>query len=199
MATKPDASTVTLLLNEARKEGSDALPDLFACAYDRLHRLAFGIRSRWASDATTDTTALIHEVYLKLARGTAVEWEGRSHFFAVAARAMRQILTDHARRRSTVKRGGGLVRESVHGIDGEIADQRDTGEMEPAVFIGIDEALDRLAEAEPRVAQVVECRFYAGYTLAETAEILGVSVATVKRDWSFAQAWLFRELHDHRP
>lgn len=136
------------------------------------------------------TTALVHEAYVKLAGSADVDWQGRSHFFGVAARAMRQILVDAARRRSRDKRGGGEA-VAVTFEEGGHAQP-----MQAAELLALDEALERLAVLDERQARVVEHRFFAGLTVEETAASLGRSVATVHRDWRAARAWLRREMRD---
>jgi RNA polymerase sigma factor (TIGR02999 family) len=188
-------STITLLLESARSGNEEALPELFDRVYSLLHDMAGRIRGRWANDATLGTTALVHEAYLKIAGGQSVDWEGRSHFLGVAAKAMRHILTDHARRRNASKRGGGLPDASINDTHAGLADRLAVAEGDIDSLIGLDRALDRLAEVAQRESRVVECRFYAGLSVNETAAVLDISPTTVKRDWAWAQAWLYRELH----
>lgn len=153
--------------------------------YDDLRRIA---RNRLAGHrrGQLDTTGLVHEAYLRLVDQTEAPWESRAHFFAVAARAMRQIVVDFARRRRASKRGGSKIRVSLE--ETEIA----VGE-EAERLVLLDEALDRLAEVGVRMTRVVECRFFAGLTEEETAQALDVSLRTVQRDWKKARAWLKRE------
>lgn len=157
--------------------------------YPELRRAARGLRSGLRAGQTLQTTALIHEAYLKLAR--AAPWQNRRHFLAAAAIAMRQVLVDDARARLTLRRGEGQVplsldADGVHEVPaGDEADER---------VVAVSEALERLARLNPRLAQVVECRYYAGYSEAETAEALGVTDRTVRRDWVKARAWLYQEL-----
>ena len=139
--------------------------------------------------------ALVHEAYLKIAGGEAVAWEGRSHFLGVAAKAMRHILTDHARRRNASKRGSGHAGASIDDTRFGLADRLAVPDGDVDSLLALDEALERLSRIAPRECRVVECRFYAGLSVAETAAALGVSPTTVKRDWAWAQAWLYRELH----
>jgi len=188
-------STITLLLESARLGNEEALPELFDRVYDILHDMADRVRYRWADDATLGTTALVHEAYLKIAGGQAVDWEGRSHFLGVAAKAMRHILTDHARRRNAFKRGSGIPDASIDDTDIGLADRLAIQDGDIDSLLGLDQALDRLSVMAPRESRVVECRFYAGLSVNETAAVLGVSPTTVKRDWAWAQAWLYRELH----
>lgn len=170
-----------------------ALNDLLPLVYDELRQIARRQRAGWQGDFTLDTTALVHEAWLKLGRGGAGTIESRAHFLGVAAQAMRHILCDYARDRRRLKRGGDATRlplDVLEGVDGLLAlsDERlDT-------IAALDAALARLAADEPRWARVVECRFFAGLGIDETAETLGISPATVKRDWSLARAWLYRAL-----
>lgn len=162
-----------------------AIDDLYVRAYGELHRLAHRVRAGRAG-ATLSTTALVHEAYMKLRPSRGAGWEERAHFFAVAARAMRQVLVDAARRRAAEKRGGEVL---VVTLGDDVA--RAT---RPDDLLALDEALNRLGALDGRQLQVVECRFFAGLTAAETAAQLGVSVTTVERDWRGARAWLAREL-----
>lgn len=191
----PAQSTITLLLESARQGNEEALPELFDRVYDILHDMAGRVRSRWSDDATLGTTALIHEAYLKIAGGHAVDWEGRSHFLGVAAKAMRHILTDHARRRTTAKRGSGVPDASLNDTRIGLADRLAIPDDQLDTLLALDDALQRLAQLAPRECRVVECRFFAGLSVPETAAALGISSTTVKRDWAFAQAWLYRELN----
>jgi RNA polymerase sigma factor (TIGR02999 family) len=186
------ASDVTGALARLR-EGSDpdALDALLPLVYEELRLLARRQRRRAGGAETLNTTGLVHEVYLKLTGASRIDASGRAHFFALAARAMRQVLSNHARARRAAKRGHGaspLTLDSsneVFVVPG--ADQAET-------LVALDEALTRLAARSERQSRVVECRFYAGMSIPETALALGVSEATVKRDWAVAQAWLYREL-----
>lgn len=174
-----------------RVASSDSLESLLPLVYDELRVLAHRQRRRTDEQATLDTTELVHEVYLKLVGASRLEASGRAHFFALAARAMRQVLTDQARARRSAKRGGGRAPIALSGIAELVAapgaDHTDT-------LLALDAALARLSALNERQGRVVECRFYAGMSFPETAVALGVSEATVKRDWVAAQAWLFREL-----
>jgi RNA polymerase sigma factor (TIGR02999 family) len=174
-------------LRLAQQGDRAALDEVFALVYDELHRLAQAQRRRWSGDTTLDTTALVHEVYLKLVDQDGAQWNDRSHFLAVAAKAMRHLLVNYAERRRAAKRGGGAVTVSIdefNPVAEGVADE----------VIALHEALDRLARVSERQVGVVEARFYAGLSIEETARALGISPATVKRDWQLASAWLHREI-----
>jgi RNA polymerase sigma factor (TIGR02999 family) len=183
----PDPEQVTLLLRAASEGDHQALDHLFQAVYGELKRLAKSHRRKWSGDYTLNTTALVHEAYLKLVRQSDVSWADRAHFYAVASRAMRQILVNYAERRCAAKRGGGaepLSLDDVNPVAPEAAEE----------ILALNEALQRLAALEERQSRVVECRFFAGLPVKETAEVLGLSPATVKRDWALASAWLRREV-----
>ncbi len=161
--------------------------------YDELRQLAERALRRERPDHTLSTTALVHEAYLRLVDQTRVQWQHRGQFLGVAAQMMRRILVDHARRRATVKRGGlqPEVRLSA------IGDGASAAASEPTVDVpALDDALNRLAAFDPQQARIVELRFFGGLTLDETAQVCDISVATVKRDWTLAKAWLYRELQE---
>ena len=165
----------------------ERVDSLVPIVYDALRRIAHRLLAREAERRTLDTTALVHEAYLKLVGNQEIPARGRAYFFGAAARAMRQILVDLARRRGRLARGGGEPTLPLSGVDAAALVIR-------AEVLEVDEALTRLAARHPRPAQVVECRFFGGLSVAETAETLEVSPRTVKRDWALAQAWLYREL-----
>lgn len=166
---------------------------LFPLVYDDLRRVAGRQRRTWEGDYTLDTTALVHEAYLRLAGGSAMQWESQAHFLAVAARAMRHILIDHAKRRQAAKRGGGLRRVPLHEIEAALGGG-DPADAEDDALIALNEALSRLEAHDERQSRIVECRFFGGMGIDETARALAISPATVKRGWAMAQAWLYREL-----
>jgi RNA polymerase sigma factor (TIGR02999 family) len=178
---------VTALLARLSEGESAVLNTLLPAVYDELRRLAHHTLRGEADDLTLRTTELVHEAYLKLVDHHAVDWEDRQHFFAVAARAMRQVLVDHARARTAEKRGGERPDRPLDDVTPETP-------RPPAAVLAVDQALDRLAELDERQTRVVECRFFGGYTIAETADVLDVSHSTVERDWRTAKAWLQRAL-----
>ena len=168
---------------------------LFATVYAELRSLARAQRRRGPRHETLDTTALVHEAYLKLAGQDDQRWRDRAHFCAVAATAMRHILIDHARSAAAAKRGSGRTALSLEEIRDVIGASRGRAPVrEPELLILLDEALARLRESSARHVRIVECRFFAGMTLCDTATALGISVATVKRGWSIAQSWLYRDI-----
>ena len=162
-------------------------PQLLAAIYDELRRLARYYTRLERRDHTLNSTALVHEAYLKLVAGGHRSFEDRVHFFALASRAMRQILVDHARYRLAGKRGAGAQKV-------ELDAQPLMSEERPGEVVALDEAIDRLAEFAPRQAEIVEMRFFGGMTEEEIAGRLGLSVRTVRRNWSMARSWLFGEL-----
>lgn len=182
----PDRRNVNELLDAASEGDSDALGELLPLLYTELHELAHRQRRRQSTPATLNTTALLHEAYEKLAREVGA-YANRTHFFRVAAQAMRQILVDYARRYLANKRGGGqragTLEESIVAID-----------MRSEEILALDEALNRLEEMSPRQAEIVNLRYYAGFTLEETSQLLDLSSSTVWREWTAARAWLYQEL-----
>ena len=179
----PAAGEVTVLLQAHAQGDAQALDRLVGLVYHDLRRIARSQRRRFRPGDTLDTTALVHEAYVKLVDQSAPQWVDRGHFLAVIATAMRQVVIDHARGRLRQKRGGGIVPVSLDDVDVAARD-------DAAHFVAIDEALRELAATEPRLVKVVECRFFAGYSEAETAEALGASLRTVQRDWLRARAAL---------
>ena len=155
--------------------------------YDELRRLAAYYMQRERSNHTLQPTALVHEMYLRLFQGEGVQSQSRTHFFAIAAQVLRRVLVNYARDRQAEKRGGKQIRLSLTEVNGLAAPSEHD-------VLAIDEALRRLEQVDERAARVVELRFFAGLTEAEAAETLGVSTATLKRDWSFGRAWLLRHL-----
>lgn len=182
--TEPVPGDVTQLLAAARAGDRAALDRLFDLVYRELRHVA---RLQLHSGETLRTTALVHEVYLRMAQGQAVTPTDREHFFATAARAMRQILVDHARRRQAQKRGGGVRPEALE-------DEHVGTDSRADEILAVDTALVRLEALDGRLARLVELRYYAGLSVEDAAATLGVSERTVKRDWRKARAFLYREL-----
>ena len=183
----PPSIEVTQLLKAWGHGDEGALGRLIPLVQQELHRLAHCYMSREKPDHTLQTTALVNEVYLRLVDIAQVSWQDRAHFFAIAARMMRRILTDFARSRNYQKRGGAVLHVS---FDEALA----VGKERAAEIMAIDEALIALAAVDARKSQVVELRFFGGLSVDETAEVLKVSPETVKRDWRFARSWLHRAL-----
>ena len=178
---------VTQLLIGWSKGDKEALDRLVPLVYDELRRQAARYLRHERVGHTLQTTALIHEAYLRLVDQKNVHWQNRAHFFGIAAQLMRRILVDHARTRKRAKRGGSDVRVSLSEATLE-AKGKDLD------IVALDEALERLAEIDVQQSRIVELRFFSGLTVEETAEVLSISTATVKRDWSIAKAWLHREI-----
>ncbi len=181
---------LTLLLGEWRKGRPDAEARLIGRAYAQLRRIAGGYLRWERSNHTLEPTALVNEVYMRLVDRHSVSWRDRAHFFSFAALAMRRVLVDHARSRRRVKRGGDAVRVAIDDVHGLSHPARDLD------LLALDEALDTLAAMDPRQARIVELRFFAGLTLEETSEVLGVSTSLISREWTVVKAWLFNELRD---
>ena len=178
---------VTELLQEWSAGKKTALDSLTPVVYDELRRLAAIYLHRERPGHTLQATAVVHEAYMRLVDQRAVQWQNRAHFFGIAAQMIRRILVDHARGVRAAKRGGGAVALSLDEAHG-VSEKRDL-EVE-----ALDDALHTLSQVDPQQARVVELRFFTGLSIEETAEVLGISESTVKRDWISAKAWLFREL-----
>lgn len=178
---------ITRLLLDASGGNRQALDKLMPLVYDELQRLAHHHLQHERPGHTLNTTALVHEAYLILVDQTRVQWQDRSHFFAVASMAMRRILVNYARDRSRQKRGGGTPKLALDDAPALMSEER------AEEIVVLDEALDRLADINERAARVVECRFFGGLTIDETARALATSPTTVKRDWRLAKTWLRRE------
>ncbi len=174
---------ITQMLIAHGQGDHDAFDRLLPLVYEDLRRIAHRQLRRSRPGETLNTTGLVHEAYLKLVDQSRASWQDRSHFFAISARAMRQIIIDYARLRLADKRGGGQIHDPIDENMAAIEQQADW-------LLAIDEALSRLAELDARMAKVVECRFFAGLTEEETAEALQISVRTVQRDWLRARSWL---------
>lgn len=182
-----DSHQITLLLDDWGKGNELALDQLMPLVYDELRRMARNYMRRQPSGHTFQTTELIHEAFLKLARNDQRTWQNRAHFFGVAATAMRHILVDYARSKSSQKRGGWQDRVT---LNEEVAVSLDRSRA----MVALDDALKALATLDPRKSRVVELKYFGGATNDEIAEVLRVSTDTVKRDWRFARTWLLREL-----
>lgn len=188
---------VARLLDEMGNGDERAVDQLFAILYDELKELAGRHRRRWRGNHTLNTTVLVHEAYLKLVGQTRIEVDNQAHFRALGARAMRQILCNYARDQQAGKRGGphqALPFDKLW----TLPDPAQFSVAQSDNLIALDEALQRLERINPRQASVVECRFFGGLTVEETATAIGASTRTVKRDWAMAQAWLHRELASDR-
>ena len=182
-----DDASVTVLMIDASSGKPQAAARLLPLVYEQLKGLARQRMANERSDHTLQPTALVHEAYMRLVGNADVPWEGRAHFFSAAAQAMRRILVDHARSHGNLKRGGGRKRLPASVLDL-------TADAQSSEILALDEALSRLESTSPGVGEVVRLRFFAGLTVDETANALGVSPRTVKRDWTYARAWLGREL-----
>lgn len=179
---------ITILLNDACRGNDEAVNRLLPLVYDELRALAARHMQAERSDHTLQPTALAHEAYIRLVGQRQVDWKSRAQFFALSAQAMRRILVDHARRHDSEKRGGGRQRVTLDVAEGADIAQRSL------YVLTVDDALNRLATFDVRAARVVELRFFGGLSVDEAAEVMGLSVRTVKRDWMVAKAWLAREL-----
>jgi len=185
--TTPSPQDVTQLLDAVGQGDSRAAEELLPLVYDQLRKLARSRMAREREGATLEPTALVHEAYLRLVGKQDVKWENRGHFFAAAARAMRRILVERARHRGRQKRGGAMQRV-------ELSAEAMAVEPPSDELLALDEALDRLEQDDPRKCDVVMLRYFAGLTIEETSAALGISPTTVKSEWTFARAWLHREL-----
>ncbi|SRR5579883_54404 len=187
----PEPGKITSLLKAWREGDTGAREQLIPVVYGELHRLARRYRRYAGAGETLQTTALVHEAYLRLVKIEEVNWQDRVHFFAVSAQLMRRILVDSARARAAAKRGGGQA-ECIDWL--ELQQLPAPGSDQAAGLIALDDALKALARLDPQRAQIVELRVFGGLTVEETAQALGLSPPTVMRYWKFAKAWLLREL-----
>ena len=178
---------VTGLLANWSNGDQQALEELMPLVYGELRRLAKAYLRRERSDHTLQSTALVNEAFLRLVNQRNVQWKNRAHFFGIAAQLIRRILVDHARAHQADKRGAGAFKLSLDEAIG-VAEKQDLD------LVALDDALKRLTELDPQQGRIVELRFFAGLSIEETGEVLGVSPATVKREWSTARAWLYRDL-----
>jgi RNA polymerase sigma factor (TIGR02999 family) len=190
------APTITGLLQAIQRGEREALSTLFPLVYDELLALAHRQRLSWHGDFTLNTTAVVHEAYLKLVDQKRLPAESRAHFFAVAAKVMRHILSNYARDRNALKRGGAVQHVDLTSQH-DVATQFEFSEDQIDTLTALENALHRLEQIAGRQSRVVECRFFGGMSVEETATALDISVRTVKRDWSFARAWLRREMKAH--
>ncbi len=191
MGSEP--SEVTILLNAVKNGDRNAIDRLFPLVYEELRQRARSQAGGIKPTDTMNTTAIVHEAYLKLADQTHPDWKNRAHFYAVAAIAMRHVFLDYAKRKKRLKRGAGVAHVRLE--DTEVASpepQMDDAQAEQV--LELDAALQKLTETNPRLTRVVECRFFGGMTVEDTAEALGTSAATVKRDWVIARAKLFKDM-----
>ena len=185
----PSSSNVTQMLHDWSHGDREVLDKLVPVVYEELRRQAARYLKRERPGHTLQTTALIHEAYIRLIDQKNVHWQNRAHFYAISAKLMRRILVDHARSRQAAKRGGSDIKlpleEAMIASEGREVD-----------LVALDEALERLAAIDPQQSRVVELKFFSGMSVEETAEVLGVSTRTVKRDWNVAKAWLRREISE---
>ena len=180
----PNPDTITQLLINVGNGNNDALNQILPQIYDELRRLAGYYMSRERPDHTLQPTALVHEAFLRLIDQKRVDWKNRAQFFGLAANMMRRVLVNHARDRAASKRGGSSPRVTL-----SMADGLEQPELE---VMAVDEALEKLAALDSRKSRIVEFKFFTGLTTDEIAEVLGISSATVEREWTFARAWLYR-------
>ena len=189
---EPDTARITDLLLAVSDGGRDALDQLVPVVYEHLRRIAGAQLRREAPGHSLQPTALVHEAYLRLVDQRHVHWRNRAHFFGVAASLMRRILVDHARARLAGKRGGGLERVTLLGDEA-------AAESPPGIdVLALHESLSRMAAFNPRQERIVELRYFGGLTIEEAAEVIGISEATLVREWTIAKAWLRADLSDSR-
>jgi RNA polymerase sigma factor (TIGR02999 family) len=182
-----DSTEINFLLDQYRDGHVEGFEKLMALVYDDLRKLAAWHLQSERPDHTLQPTALVHEVYLKLAAQNPVDWQNKAHFFALAAQVMRHILVDYARTRQREKRGGAQTKIALD-------DALNISSPSDSELIALDEALNALAEKDPRKSLIVELRYFGGLSIEETAEALGVSTTTVRREWTIVKAWLRREM-----
>lgn len=185
--TENTPQNITRLLNEISNGNELAIEQILPLVYDELRKISSKYLRDEYKKHTFQTTELVHEAYIKLIGDQKLSWESRAHFFGIAAKTMRQILVDYARKRKAKKRGSGKAKLSLDDV------QLTTGESEDLI-LALDEALTKLASMDERLNKIVELRYFSGLTIKETAELLNISPATVKRDWQFAKTWLYREV-----
>ncbi len=185
---------VTRLLEALDRGETAALDALFPLVYEELRAVAHGQRQRWHGDSTLDTTALVHEAYLKLVDQSRASWESRAHFLATAAKAMRHILINYARDRRTKKRGGDQPKLSLEELGEQLQGVAEFSADNADLLIALDAGLKKLEQVNERQSRIVECRFFGGLTIEETAAALGISTASVSRGWALAQVRLFTDV-----
>lgn len=190
MMSTVSPDNLTELLIEWREGDKTALDKLTPLVYDELRRIAHRYVRRERNGHTLQTTALVNEAYVRLAGSKDVAWQNRAHFFAATAQVMRNVLIDHARRRLFAKRGGQAQQVPIEEASLAMSEAR------ADELVALDEALHQLAKMDPRKGQVVELRYFGGLSLEETADVLDVSLMTVRRDWRAAKAWLYRRMKD---
>jgi RNA polymerase sigma factor (TIGR02999 family) len=187
MSPEPQADVTQLLVSWSMGNQA-ALDELMPLVYGELRRLASAYLRRERPDHTLQSTALVHEAFLKLTNQRDVEWRNRAHFYGIAAQMIRRILVDYARSHHAEKRGSGAVKLA---LDEALAVPQQKTDLD---LLGLNDALEQLAQMDPRQNRIVELRFFAGLSIEETAEVMQLSPATIKREWNSARAWLFREL-----
>jgi RNA polymerase sigma-70 factor, ECF subfamily len=189
--TSQPADDITLMLIELTDGNQDVVDQILPHIYGELRRLAGSYLRRERSDHTLQPTALVHEAYMKLVDQRQVKWQNRAHFFGIAAQVMRRILMDHARKHKAEKRGGEAdklpLEDEILVVSTNRSDQ----------LLALDEALETLAKLDPQKAKIVELRYFGGLSIEETAEVIGVSVPTINRQWRTAKAWLYGQLSDN--
>jgi RNA polymerase sigma-70 factor (ECF subfamily) len=198
VASTTAAHEVTELLHALSRGDPNAMGRLIPLVYDQLHRVAAMRFARERGNHTLQPTALVHEAYLRLADQRRVRWQNRAHFVGVAAHLMRRILIDHARSHRAAKRGGRSDTFTLANPIDELRAAQTQSEPAEIDVLALDDALARLTALDAQQGRIVELRFFGGLTVEETAEVLGISAATVKRDWRLAKAWLHRELDGER-
>ncbi len=186
---EPSRDNITQLLEAWNAGDADAAMEAMPLVYDELREIAHRYFRRERSDHTLQATAVVHEAYMRLVEETGVRWQSRSHFVGTVAHMMRRILVDYAREHAASKRGGDAQKVTL-------MEARVVAEDRPPDLVRLDETLDELAQIDPQKAEIVELRFFGGLTIDETAQFLGISTATVIRQWRRARAWLFGQLHN---
>jgi RNA polymerase sigma factor (TIGR02999 family) len=184
----PERHDVTEVLLRAADGSAEASDRLYSLLYEELRKMAGRHMRKERQDHTLQPTELVHEAYVRLIDQTRCQWRNRAHFLAVASRAMRRILVDHARGRARAKRGGGWDKRPLEEA------MSITSAENPTTILALDKALDRFAQKQPEKARIVEMHFFGGLTHQECADVLGISARTVLRHWEYAQAWLYREM-----